>query len=113
MWRSIDFGTGYSNLGSIAELEIDRVKIDRSFLSQLGESQRKRGMVNSILTMCRALDMEAVAEGVESADQLDFLAETGCAYAQGFYISKPLQASLFTNYLQSQGKAGEERAEAV
>ena len=108
-----DFGTGYSNLGSIAELEIDRVKIDRSFLSQLGESQRKRGMVNSILTMCRALDMEAVAEGVESADQLDFLAETGCAYAQGFYISKPLQASLFTNYLQSQGKAAEERAEAV
>jgi len=57
--------------------------------------------------------MEAVAEGVESADQLDFLAEAGCAYAQGFYISRPIQASLFTSYLHSQGTAGEKRAEAV
>ncbi len=108
-----DFGTGYSSLGSITDLEIDRIKIDRSFLSQLVESQRKRGMVNSILTMCQALEMEAVAEGVENADQLDFLAGTGCAYAQGFYISEPLQASLFTNYIRSHGETAEEQAKAV
>ncbi len=98
-----DFGTGYSSLGSIAELDIDRIKIDRSFLFELEDSPRKRGLVKSILTMCEALEMEALAKGVESADQLEFLAGTSCGYAQGFYICEPLSASLFSNYIREHG----------
>jgi diguanylate cyclase (GGDEF)-like protein len=108
-----DFGTGYSSLGSITDLEIDRIKIDRSFLSQLADSPRKQGMVNSILTMCQALELDAVAEGVESADQLDYLAGTGCAYAQGYYISEPLSASIFSNYIMGQRLKNDDAATAT
>lgn len=108
-----DFGTGHTNLGSISDMDVDRIKIDRSFLSGLQEFPRKRGMVNAILSMCEALEMETLAKGVEAADQLDFLAGTSCGYAQGFYISEPLPVSLFDNYLQGQGEGLERPGDAV
>lgn len=97
-----DFGTGYSSLGSIADLEIDRIKIDQTFIANVCDSSRKRGVVHSILAMCDALGMETVAEGIETANQFDFLIDNGCTYAQGFFLAEPLSEAVFSRYFSAQ-----------
>lgn len=97
-----DFGTGYSSLGSIADLEIDRIKIDQSFIANVCDSSRKRGVIHSILAMCDALGMETVAEGIETANQFDFLIDNGCTYAQGFFLAEPLSEAVFSRYFSAQ-----------
>ena len=105
-----DFGTGYSSLGSIADLEIDRVKIDQTFIANVCDSTRKRGVVHSILAMCEALDIETVAEGIEAANQFDFLIENGCTYAQGFFLAEPLSEAVFSHYFSASRKSPETTA---
>lgn len=102
-----DFGTGYSSLGSIADLEIDRIKIDQTFIANVCDSSRKRGVIHSILAMCEALGMETVAEGIETANQFDFLIENGCTYAQGFFLAEPLSEAVFSHYFSGR-RAGKE-----
>ncbi|MCR9137071.1 MAG: EAL domain-containing protein [Alphaproteobacteria bacterium] len=102
-----DFGTGHTDLAGVAEMAIDRIKIDSTFLSKLRELPRGHRMVNSILSMCEALELKTLAKGVECADQLDFLAETNCISAQGFYISQPMSASVFSNYILRHGPGHE------
>jgi diguanylate cyclase (GGDEF)-like protein len=84
-----DFGTGYSSLGALANLPVDIVKIDKSFIDKTD----KATLTKAVVDMSTALELTAVAEGVESAEQRDQLREMGCAYAQGFFYARPVPAA--------------------
>ncbi len=88
-----DFGTGYSSLSYLHRFPLDVLKIDRSFISHMKPGGRDHEIVNTIISMARGLKMRVVAEGVESPDQLVYLREMGCGYAQGFWMSKPQESA--------------------
>jgi diguanylate cyclase (GGDEF)-like protein len=88
-----DFGTGYSNFQRLQSLAIDRLKIDRSFVRDLGDGSDDSAIAAAIIAMAKSLSVGVVAEGVESFAQLRFLQEHHCAQAQGFLLSRPLPAS--------------------
>lgn len=85
-----DFGTGYSSLSSLREMPIEELKIDRSFVSYLGERKSDELMITTILSMAKIYDLKTVAEGIETEEQFMFLLENGCDFFQGYYFSKPL-----------------------
>ena len=87
-----DFGTGYSSLAHLRRFPIDRIKIDRSFVSNLDTSAEDRALVRSIVVMARELGKDVVAEGVETRSQAMALGAMGCAKGQGYLFSKPLPA---------------------
>ena len=89
-----DFGTGYSSLARLSELPISTIKIDRSFVLKLSESDVAVGIVRAIVHMSRHLKLEIVAEGVEEAQHIRILRELGCDLFQGFYLAKPLAPAL-------------------
>ena len=84
-----DFGTGYSNLTYLRVLPIDRIKIDQSFVQDLGTSPQVDAIVRAIIGIAQALDLEVTAEGVETEAQLEFLRANGCAQVQGFLLGQP------------------------
>jgi diguanylate cyclase len=88
-----DFGTGYSNFQRLHRMAIDRLKMDRCFIRDLGNHTGDRAIAAAILSMAQALEVEVVAEGVESLAQFRFLQEHQCAQCQGFLLSRPLPAS--------------------
>jgi EAL domain-containing protein (putative c-di-GMP-specific phosphodiesterase class I) len=88
-----DFGTGYSALSYLARFPIDTLKIDRSFVQKVTTDRRHAELVKAILSIARCLGQQVVAEGVETAEQADFLLANGCQVAQGFRYSKPLAKS--------------------
>lgn len=85
-----DFGTGYSSLSALREMPIEELKIDRSFVSYLGERKSDELMITTILSMAKIFDLKTVAEGIETEEQFKFLLEKGCDIFQGYYFSKPL-----------------------
>ena len=87
-----DFGTGYSSLSYLRCLPIDAVKIDRSFILDIVESEQDRALVRSIITMAKVLDLAVVVEGVEEAAQCDLLADMECDLIQGFLYSEGVSA---------------------
>jgi len=87
-----DFGTGYSSLSVLGELEVDTLKIDRSFIQYLPEDTNSKLMVKAITDLALGLGYECVAEGVETVEQLEFLRDLNCPYVQGYYFSKPVTA---------------------
>ena len=87
-----DFGTGYSNFQRLHHLAIDRLKMDRSFVRDLGDDTDDRAIAAAIISMAKALKVEVVAEGVESFAQFRFLQEHQCAQSQGFLLSRALPA---------------------
>jgi diguanylate cyclase (GGDEF)-like protein/PAS domain S-box-containing protein len=87
-----DFGTGYSSLSYLQRLPFDTVKVDRSFIKELGVSAESSEIVRTIMELARSLQMDVVAEGVETEDQFQMLAALGCQYVQGYYFSKPVNA---------------------
>ncbi|GAA4541981.1 sensor domain-containing protein [Amycolatopsis samaneae] len=88
-----DFGTGYSSLAQLRRLTLDTLKIDRSFITGIAESRDAAAIVASIIAMAHAVGLTVVAEGVETADQLDLLRELGCDQAQGFHLGRPSAAT--------------------
>ena len=90
-----DFGTGYSSLAYLAQLPIDRVKIDRAMVIGLPSDAQSRAVVAGIVGMADALGLDAIAEGVETAGQLAGVRELGCHAAQGYYLSRPLPSDVF------------------
>ncbi len=90
-----DFGTGYSSLSSLREMPIDELKIDRSFVSHLGEEESDEVMIKTILSLAKIFNLKTVAEGVETKEQFDFLLKNGCDIFQGYYFSKPLKKEAF------------------
>ena len=87
-----DFGKGYSSLSYLHRFPIDRIKIDRDFVRGLPDSRADQAIVSAVLSFARALDMEVVAEGVETQQHVDALRELGCEYAQGFFFHRPMEA---------------------
>jgi len=88
-----DFGTGYSSLSRLSELPVDMLKIDRSFVAQLSTSGAGRTLVETIIALGKAFNMTTLAEGVETAEQLEVLAHMGCDQSQGYLHSRPLAAA--------------------
>jgi diguanylate cyclase (GGDEF)-like protein/PAS domain S-box-containing protein len=87
-----DFGTGYSSFSYLKMFPIHKVKIDRSFIQDLAVSQNDKAIVSTIITMAKQLNMDVIAEGIETKDQLDILTEQDCDEVQGYYYSRPLPA---------------------
>jgi EAL domain-containing protein (putative c-di-GMP-specific phosphodiesterase class I) len=88
-----DFGVGYSSLASLRDHYVRQVKIDRSFVAGLGGSPDNRVLVNAIVQLGRALDIEVVAEGVETVDEFDVLRNLGCRLGQGYHFARPAPLS--------------------
>ena len=84
-----DFGTGYSSLTHLKKLPIDTVKVDRSFIHELPHNNEDASIVTAILTMTRSLEIDVIAEGIESDVQFKFLEQLGCGYYQGYHFGKP------------------------
>ncbi len=93
-----DFGTGYSSLSSLRDMPIEELKIDKSFVSHLGEYESDELMITTILSMAKIFDLKTVAEGVETKEQFDFLLNNGCDIFQGYYFSRPLRKEQFKSY---------------
>jgi diguanylate cyclase (GGDEF)-like protein len=85
-----DFGTGFSSIGYLRQLPFDKLKIDRCFVSDVGESDQANALLQSLVTLGDALDLKVVAEGVETADQAKLIHLLGCELLQGFYFAKPM-----------------------
>ncbi len=85
-----DFGTGYSSLSYLQRFHYDELKIDRSFVSQLGSPGESRAIVETILNLANSLGIGVVAEGIETADQVDRLRKMQCPHGQGYWFSRPL-----------------------
>ena len=96
-----DFGTGYSSLSSLQAFPFDKIKIDRQFVEQLGEKKRAAMIVRSVLALGKSLEIPVLAEGVETAQQLEFLSAEGCEEVQGFYFGRPASAEQIRKTLAS------------
>ena len=95
-----DFGTGYSSLSRLHEFPIDTLKIDRSFVSRLGEDSQHNETVKTIVALAHSLKMDVVAEGVETTNQLNQLRQLNCESLQGYLFSKPLDSATATKLLE-------------
>jgi diguanylate cyclase (GGDEF)-like protein/PAS domain S-box-containing protein len=94
-----DFGTGYSSLSYLKKFDIDYLKIDQSFVRNLGADSEDLALCESIIAMAHKLGIKVIAEGVETAAQRDLLAQAGCDYAQGYLYSRPVPAEAFEQLL--------------
>lgn len=94
-----DFGTGYSSLSYLIKFPVDIIKIDRSFTTGIGKDRSAESLIETILSMAEKLDLEVIAEGVETQQQLDFLIAYGCQFGQGYFLGKPMSQSNFTQIL--------------
>jgi len=102
-----DFGTGYSSFGRLRHFAVDRLKIDRSFVTSITEGSDDRAIAAAIIAMSRSLRINVTAEGVENFPQLTFLQEQDCQDAQGFLLSRPLQADAARELLRRVNEMGD------
>jgi EAL domain-containing protein (putative c-di-GMP-specific phosphodiesterase class I) len=106
-----DFGTGYSSLSALQQFPINTLKIDKSFVKDLAVSADDATIVGTIIHMGQSLNLDVVAEGVESEEQLAFLQSYDCTYAQGLLFGDPMSADSYLELLLAQADgAGEHRA---
>lgn len=96
-----DFGTGYSSLAFVRSFPIQRLKVDQTYIGRLGIDRADTAIVAGILHLAHGLNIQVVAEGVETASQLKRLQEMGCDEVQGFFVQKPISAEALTGMLQS------------
>ena len=87
-----DFGTGYSSLSYLRRFPVDKVKIDRSFVAELPADRDQGAIVSAIVALAHALQIQVVAEGVETEEQREFLRSCGCDFIQGYLIGRPADA---------------------
>ncbi len=96
-----DFGTGYSNLRALIDLPLDRLKIDRSLIEDIGENDKLVDMIVSITQLGQILDVDIIAEGVETSMQLMFVEGAGCHYCQGYFFAEPMTGDEAGRYVGS------------
>jgi EAL domain-containing protein (putative c-di-GMP-specific phosphodiesterase class I) len=94
-----DFGTGYSSLSYLRTFPLDKIKIDRSFVQDVAKNSEARAIVRAITSLARALKINVVAEGVETAEQLEIVKAEGCNEIQGYFFSRPRPAEEFGNII--------------
>jgi EAL domain-containing protein (putative c-di-GMP-specific phosphodiesterase class I) len=102
-----DFGTGYSSFGRLRNFAVDRLKIDRSFVTSITECSDDRAIAAAIIAMSKSIRIDVTAEGVENFPQLAFLQEQDCKDAQGFLLSRPLQADAARELLRRVHEVGD------
>jgi diguanylate cyclase (GGDEF)-like protein len=94
-----DFGTGQSSLGRLRDFTFDKVKIDRAFVSAITTDRTSEHIIKAIITMCEGLDLEVVAEGIETEAEAQKLRELGCGMGQGYHFGRPVDAATTLRYL--------------
>jgi len=107
-----DFGTGYSSLSYLQSFPFDKIKIDRSFITNVQSNHQSAAIVRAVIGLARGLEVPVVAEGVETTAQLDFLARESCSEIQGYLIGKPSPISSYSNMVGRAGTAQMARAVA-
>jgi EAL domain-containing protein (putative c-di-GMP-specific phosphodiesterase class I) len=95
-----DFGMGYSSLSALERFPVDVLKIDKSFVSHVGADESRRSLARMIVALGEALSLRTIAEGVERPEQAAALTAMGCAYAQGYYFSRPVSAAEITAMIE-------------
>ncbi|MBP6654674.1 MAG: EAL domain-containing protein [Propionivibrio sp.] len=108
-----DFGTGYSSLSYLKRFPITKLKIDRSFISDIAEDPDSAAIVSAIIALAKILQLQVVAEGVEHVEELAFLRQQGCGYIQGYLASRPLDQDAIEDWYGQTAKARTERARVV
>jgi len=108
-----DFGTGYSSLSYVQRLPVSKLKIDRSFVSQLGSSREAEAIILATLAMAKSLGLDVVAEGVETEAQSQQLLQLGCAQQQGYLFTPALPASALAEWLSSSGRRAQAHLSAL
>jgi EAL domain-containing protein (putative c-di-GMP-specific phosphodiesterase class I) len=106
-----DFGTGYSSLQNLHELRFDKLKIDRSFVTDLHVNEESRKLVTAIVSLARNLNLPVVAEGIEDVEVAETLRDMGCTYGQGYAFGRPMPASHIAELLR--GKVPADRAQVA
>lgn len=102
-----DFGSGYSSLNMLKDINVDVLKIDMRFLDR--DDRRSKDIMESVIRMARWLDLPVIAEGVETREQVNFLLDVGCSYAQGYYYARPMEAAAFEALLTDGSKVQHEQ----
>jgi diguanylate cyclase (GGDEF)-like protein len=105
-----DFGTGYSSLSYLRDFEVDKIKIDKSFIQSLGQTMDAAAIVTAVVTLGHAMGLQVTAEGVETADQETFLRSAGCSQLQGFLFSRAVPADRLRDAMGDRGWGEEEAA---
>lgn len=100
-----DFGTGYSSLSYLRWLPIDSLKLDRTFLPSVPQDPQASAIAKVVINLAHSLNLEVIAEGVESAEQVNFLQHEHCEQLQGYFFSKPLDAAAMTSWLMTRSGA--------
>jgi len=95
-----DFGTGYSSLAYLQRLPIQTLKIDQSFIRDITENEEDTTVVKAIIALAKSLNMDVIAEGVETDKQLSFLLKNKCHNIQGYYYAKPMPADEMKIYMK-------------
>jgi len=108
-----DFGTGYSCLSYLRRFPIDVLKIDRSFVREIGSSRDGESIIDAIISLAKSLRLETVAEGVETAAQLHYLLDHGCHVVQGFLFGKPMDMHLIEPLLAALEQGGTDSSAVV
>lgn len=101
-----DFGTGYSSLAYLQKHDIDYVKIDQSFVRNLVADSKEMTLCEAIITIAHKLNMEVVAEGIETFEQLQLLRNAGCDFGQGYFLARPLSAPALEAFMAESGNSG-------
>jgi diguanylate cyclase len=99
-----DFGTGYSSLALLKKFEVDVLKVDKSFIKDVPHNSEDCALVQAVISMAQSLNMEVVAEGIETKEQWEFLDKLGCQEGQGYYFSKPVEGHDINSWLSKARK---------